>query len=121
MGEICICLVVIVFNVGISASFIFKDRLRRTHFVYITLSLFFLILALASLIYGDPYLYLLISSLFLLVAHLMIFFFFKLIAPMVFPSLPHQKLLKSLFNYFLMAAATIGATLWQILLLYDLV
>ena len=119
MDKIIIGLVLIALNVGLYLIFVLKERLNISRNPILLFYLFFLIVAIVSWISKGSYLELVQSSIYLLVAHLVVWLSFKFLFPMVFHNLTYQEILKGFFNYILLSIATLATTVWQIFFLFN--
>lgn len=119
MDKILAGLVLITLNMGLYLIFVLRDRLKISRNFILSFYLFFLIVAIASWINKGLNLELVQSSIYLLIAHLLVLLFFKFLLPMVFRNLSYQEILKGFFNYILLSVATLATTVWQIFLLFE--
>ena len=119
MEKILIGLILIALNVGMYLVFVLSERLNISRNFTLSFFLFFLIVAIVSWTSKELYFELMQSSIFLLVAHLLVLLSFKFLLPMVFHDLSYQEILKGFFNYILLSVATLATTVWQIFLLFE--
>jgi len=120
MEKILVTLVLVIINVGLYISFALSDRLNIPRKALLIFYLFFLIVAIVSWVYKGLHPDLIMSSIYLLIAHLLVYMFFKSLVPLVFAhNNLYQGMLMNFFNYFLMVVATLAVTIWQVLFLYD--
>jgi hypothetical protein len=117
--QILFGLVLIALNVGLYLIFVLSERLNITRNPILLFYLSFLIVGIVSWISKGSYLELVQSSIYLLLAHLLVWLSFKFLFPMVFHNLTYQEILKGFFNYILLPIATLATTVWQIFFLLD--
>jgi hypothetical protein len=114
MEKLIIGTALIFLNVGLYLIFVLRRQLNLS---VTSIRLFYLLFALVltvSWINNGASFELLRSSIYLLLAHLIVMLSFKFLVPAFFQNHTAQKILNGFFNYVLLSVATLATTVWQV-------